>query len=78
MPFVLMLVLGPINFLVWNIQDASKMDSLWYLKKLKVDYNVKLLVLLEPMLEEGRLDYVKRLVGFTSTISLVEGKIWVL
>ncbi|XP_071914026.1 uncharacterized protein [Coffea arabica] len=48
------------------------MDSLWYLKKLKVDYNVKLLVLLEPMLEEGRLDYVKRLVGFTSTISLVE------
>ncbi|XP_071933198.1 uncharacterized protein [Coffea arabica] len=30
------------------------------------------------MSEEGRLEYVKRVVGFPSAISLVEGKIWVL
>ncbi|XP_027158364.1 uncharacterized protein LOC113759985 [Coffea eugenioides] len=30
------------------------------------------------MSEEGRLEYVKRLVGFPSAISLAEGKIWVL
>ncbi|XP_027122245.1 uncharacterized protein [Coffea arabica] len=30
------------------------------------------------MSEEGRLEYVKRMVGFPSAISLAEGKIWVL
>ena len=61
MHFVLML--GPVNFLVWNIRGTSKMDSLRYLKKMKVDFNVNVLILLEPMSDEGRLDFVKRVVG---------------
>ena len=68
-------MLGPINFLVWNIQGAAKMDSLQYLKKMKFDFNVKILVLLEPMSDEGRLDLVKQFVGCKSSASFVAGKI---
>ena len=71
-------MLGPINFLVWNIQGASKIDSLQYLKKMKFDFNVKILVLLEPMADEGRLDFVKQFIGCQSAASFVNGKIWVL
>ena len=52
-----------INFLIWNIRGVSKKDSLRYLKKMKNDFNVKLLVLLEPMLKDGRLAFVKRFLG---------------
>ena len=71
-------MLDPINFVVWNIRGASKMDSLRYLKKMKFDFNVKILVLLEPMSNEGHLDFVKRFVGYKSVASFVDGKIWVL
>ena len=69
------LILGPINFLIWNIRGASKMDSLRYLKKMKFDFNEKILVLLERMSDEGQLDFVKRFVGCKSAASFVDGKI---
>ena len=68
-------MLDPINFLVWNIRGTSKMDSLRYLKKMKFDFNAKILVLLERMSDEGRLDFVKQFVGCKSAASFVDGKI---
>ena len=75
---IFILILSPINFFVWNIRGASRIDSLRYLKKMVHDYDVKILVLLEPMLDDVILGFVQHFLKFQSASSFVEGKIWIL
>ena len=70
-------MLSPINFLVWNIRGASRMDSLRYLNKLCHDHLVRLLDLLELMCDIAQLDVVQHHLSFDNLASFVEGKIWV-
>ena len=61
---VFVLMLSPINHLVWNIRGASRMDSLRYLKNMVLDFNVKILVLLEPKSEVGQFEVVQNFLKF--------------
>ncbi|EOY02236.1 Uncharacterized protein TCM_011923 [Theobroma cacao] len=47
------------------------------LKKLKIMHNIKLLVILEPMVNPNRADYFRRRFGFDRVISNCSQKIWI-
>ena len=69
-------MLSPLNMLCWNIQGASRTDSIRYVGKLCRDNSVRLLVLLEPMSEVGQMEVVRRRLNFDNAASLIDRKIW--
>lgn len=69
--YSLLQMLDPINFIVWNIRGASRIDSLRYLHKFCRDNHVQLVVLLEPIWQIEQLEAVRRHLHFDRAASFL-------
>lgn len=70
-------MLSPINMLIWNIQGASQKGSLHYVVNICHKNKVRLLILLERLFANDRLESIRKHLSFNSTHSSIDGKIWI-
>lgn len=66
-----------ISCLIWNVRGISGVVIQRRLKRLKIMHNIKLMVILEPMVNVNKAEYVRRRLGFETVISNVSQKIWI-
>ncbi|KAK8921664.1 hypothetical protein KSP39_PZI019979 [Platanthera zijinensis] len=66
------------RFLVWNCRGVANKPTLSRLKILTRLHNVRLLVILEPMIRDSDIDFFRQTLGLHGAISNPNSKIWVL